>query len=126
MTGTVRESEHDGGTREDRSTIKLCSCPGLKPRCPDAPWATSRHKKPTNRKSYLEFFGLRHDVGFDVELGEEDEEEDSVGTDEVGELPREFAVVVEHLDHSFGNICRMLRHYIQGAPANFEIPIESQ
>jgi len=48
-------------------------------------------------KPDLEFLSLGHDVGLNVELGEKYEEEDGVGTDEVGELPGEVAVVVEHL-----------------------------
>lgn len=46
--------------------------------------------------TYL-YFWLWQDIGLNVELWEEDEEHDGVGTDEVAELPGEVAIVVEEL-----------------------------
>lgn len=53
----------------------------------------SARKQP--RKRLGSHLAGSREVGLDVELREEDEEEDGVGRDEVGELPREVAVVVE-------------------------------
>jgi hypothetical protein len=46
---------------------------------------------------YFEFLRLRREVGLDVELREEDEEHDRVGTDEVGKLPRKTTLFVKDL-----------------------------
>jgi hypothetical protein len=46
---------------------------------------------------YFEFLRLRREVGLDVELREEDEEHDGVGTDEVGKLPRKTTLFVKDL-----------------------------